>query len=79
MPDDWKPMMTVGAGVYEIRIRTGLEHRVFYLAKYDEAVYVVHAFEKRTRQTREGDIALARERLADLMRFREQEKKKGSP
>jgi phage-related protein len=43
MPDDWKPMMTVGAGVYEIRIRTGLEHRVFYLAKYDEAVYVVHA------------------------------------
>jgi phage-related protein len=79
MPDDWKPMMTVGTGVYEIRIRTGLEHRVFYLAKYEEAVYVIHAFEKRSRQTREADIALARQRLADLTRFREQEKKKGSP
>jgi phage-related protein len=79
MPDDWKPMRTVGTGVYEIRIRTGLEHRVFYLAKYEEAVYVIHAFEKRTRQTREADIASARQRLADLTRFREQEKKKGSP
>ena len=78
MPDDWKPMMTVGAGVYEIRIRTGLEHRVFYLAKYEEAVYVIHAFEKRTRQTREADMAFARQRLVDLTRFREPEKKKGS-
>ena len=78
MPDDWKPMTTVGTGVYEIRIRTGLEHRVFYLAKYDEAVYVIHAFEKRTRQTRQADITLARERLADVVRLREVQKKKGS-
>jgi phage-related protein len=75
MPDDWKAMTTVGSGVYEIRIHTGLEHRVFYVAKYDEAVYVVHAFEKRTRQTREADIALARKRLADFLRERAQEKK----
>jgi len=75
MPDDWKPMATVGAGVYEIRIHTGLEHRVFYVAKYDDAVYVVHAFEKRTSQTREADIAVARKRLADLLRLREQKKK----
>jgi phage-related protein len=65
MPDDWKPMMTVGAGVCEIPIRTGLEHRVFYLAKYEEAVYVIHAFEKPTRQTREADIASERQCLAD--------------
>ena len=71
-------MATVGAGVYEIRIRTGLEHRVFYLAKYDEAVYVIHAFQKRTRQTRQADIALARQRLADVVRLREASKKKGS-
>src|SRR6266849_4232266 len=74
MPDNWKPMTTVGAGVYEIRIHTELEHRVFYVAKYDEAVYVIHAFEKRTRQTREADIALARKRLAEFLGQRGQKK-----
>jgi len=69
-PDDWKPMTLVGPGVYEIRIHTGLEHRVFYVAKHEEAVYVVHAFEKRTRQTRQADIDVARKRFADLPRFR---------
>ena len=75
MPDDWKPMTSVGAGVYEIRIHTALAHRVFYVAKYDDAIYVIHAFEKRTPQTREADIALARKRLADFLRLRGQKKK----
>jgi len=74
MPDDWKPMTIVGAGVYEIRIHTGLEHRVFYVAKYEGAVYVIHAFEKRTPQTREADIALARKRLVDFLRLRGQKR-----
>jgi phage-related protein len=67
MPDDWKPMTTVGHGVYEIRVRTGPEHRV---AKHDEAVYVLHAFEKRTRKTRQADIETGRRRLADVLRGR---------
>jgi len=74
IPDDWKPMPTAGAGVYEIRIHTALEHRVFYIAKYEEAVYVIHAFEKRTPQTREAGIVLARKRLADFLRQRRQKK-----
>jgi phage-related protein len=45
-PNDWKPMTTVGAGVQEIRIHTGLEHRVLCVAKFTEGVYVLHAFEK---------------------------------
>ena len=76
MPDDWKPMTTVGSGVYEIRIHTELEHRVFYVAKYEDAVYVIHAFEKQTSQTREADLALARKRLADFLRLRGQKRKK---
>ena len=72
MPNDWKPMKAVGSGVYEIRIHTGTEHRVFYVAKYDDAIYVLHAFEKRTRQTRQADIALARQRLAELFELRRQ-------
>ena len=74
MPDDWKPMTTVGSGVYEIRIHIQLEYRVFYVAKYEDAVYVIHAFEKRTPQTREADIAVARRRLADFLRLRGQKK-----
>ena len=70
MPSDWKPMTTVGVGVYEIRVHTGAEYRIFYVAKYEEAVYVLHAFEKRTRQTPQAEIVLARKRLADLLRRR---------
>jgi phage-related protein len=64
MPDDFKPLTAVGPGVYEIRLHTGAEYRVLYVAKFAEAVYVLHAFEKRTRRTPETDIALARRRLA---------------
>ena len=73
-PTDWRPMTTVGAGVQEIRVHTGREHRVFYVAKFEEAVYVLHAFEKRTRQTPRRDTELARARLAELMRVRSQRK-----
>ena len=75
MPGDWKPMAAVGAGVNEIRVHTGLEHRVLYVAKYEEAVYVIHAFEKRTAQTRDADIDLARKRLAEFLRVRALKKK----
>jgi phage-related protein len=77
LPVDWKPMTTVGPGVMEIRVHTRLEHRLFYVAKFDEAVYVLHVFEKRTRQTAASDIALARKRLTDLVRRRPP--KRGTP
>ena len=70
LPSDWKPMATVGPGVMEIRVHTRVQHRVFYVAKFDEAVYVLHAFEKRTRKTPTSEIELARKRLADLARRR---------
>ncbi len=70
-PTDWKPMRT-GPGVIEIRIHTRVEHRVFYVAKFEEAVYVIHAFEKQTRRTPQAEIALAKKRLADLIRRRAQ-------
>jgi phage-related protein len=69
-PEDWKPMTTVGPGVREIRIQTDLAHRVFYVAAFDEAVYVLHAFEKRTRKTPPGEVALARDRYRALLRKR---------
>lgn len=75
-PSDSKPMTSVGPGVTEIRVKTRLEHRVFYLAKFEDAVYVLHAFEKRTRQTATRDIDLAKRRLAELIQQRKQKPKK---
>ncbi len=66
-PNDWKSMANVGAGVQEIRIHTGLEHRVFYVARFTEGVYVLHAFEKRTRKTPKRDTDLARDRFRALV------------
>src|ERR1700735_912812 len=51
-PDDWKPFDEVGAGTREIRIReaSGIS-RVMYVAKFDEAIYVLHCFHKKTQVT----------------------------
>jgi phage-related protein len=72
-PNDWKPLPSVGPGVQEIRIHTGLEHRVFYVAKFAEGVYVLHAFEKRTRETPKRELELARDRFRALVMKRRTE------
>ena len=66
-PTDWKPMTSIGSGVFEIRIDTGVERRVFYVAKFQEAVYVLHAFEKKQQRTSKRAIELGRERLSELL------------
>jgi phage-related protein len=75
-PGDWKPMPTVGLGVSEIRIHTTGEYRAFYVAKFAEAVYVIHAFHKQTQKTSQHDIALAQRRYADLVKARRKTKEK---
>ncbi len=68
-PDDWKPMPTVGKGVREIRIREAIGvFRVIYLAKFEDAVYVLHCFQKKAQKTAGSDIELARNRYKELMR-----------
>ena len=69
-PTDWKPMAGVGAGVEEIRVRTGQEHRVFNIARFEEGVSVLHAFEKRSRKTPARDIEVARDRLREVLATR---------
>ena|SRR5258708_23054011 len=66
-PDDWKPMKTIGPGVREIRVRDASgAYRVIYVATFAEAVYVLHAFAKKTQRTSPRDLALAQSRLRDL-------------
>jgi phage-related protein len=70
-PSDWRPMKTIGDGVKEVRIRDEAgAFRVVYLAKLDDAVYVLHCFQKKTEQTSQKDIAMARRRFKDLMKER---------
>ncbi len=71
-PSDWRPIPSIGSGVQEIRIHAHGEYRLLYIAKFAEAVYVLHAFAKRTRKTRQHDIELAKERLSDVVRYRRQ-------
>jgi len=65
-PSDWKPMPSIGVGVREIRIRVSGAFRVIYLASRPEAVYVLHCFQKKTQQTSQQDIELARQRFKQI-------------
>lgn len=65
-PRDWKSVQSVGQGVKEIRIHVRGEWRVIYVAKIRDAVYVLHAFQKKTQKTSQRDIDLARKRYKQI-------------
>ena len=68
-PDTWKPMTTIGQGVREIRIRdTAGAFRVIYVAKFADAVYVLHCFQKKTQRTSKADLDLAAKRYRELVK-----------
>ncbi len=66
-PNDFKPMPSIGKGVEEIRIRdqTGA-YRVIYTARMGAAIYVLHAFQKKTQATAQRDLDLAKKRFTQL-------------
>jgi phage-related protein len=74
-PSAWKPMPTVGLGVREIRVHADGAYRVLYVAKFAEAVYVLHAFAKKTEQTAKRDIDLAKDRFRELVNQRRKERR----
>lgn len=68
-PDDFKPMPAIGRGVEEVRIsEDGGAYRVIYVARRADAVYVLHAFQKKTQATSKKDIDTAKWRFAQLLR-----------
>ncbi|WP_044562814.1 type II toxin-antitoxin system RelE/ParE family toxin [Azospirillum sp. B4] len=81
LPDDWKPMKTVGPGVQEIRLhdQSGI-YRVIYVAKFDDAVYVLHCFQKKSQKTDPADIGIAKDRygaLVDRLKRHKADERKG--
>jgi len=70
-PEDWKPFDEVGAGTREIRIReAGGAFRVMYVAKFEEAVYVLHCFQKKTQATSQQDKRIAEARYRAIVNAR---------
>ncbi len=66
-PDDFKPMTTIGKGVEELRIRDESgAYRIIYTALLSDAVYVLHAFQKKTQATSRRDLELAKQRFNQL-------------
>ena len=61
-------MKSVGPGVREIRISSQGQYRIIYIATFEDAVYVLHAFQKKTQKTPKADIELAKSRLKEVRR-----------
>jgi len=67
-PTDWKSMSIVGPGTREIRIHVEGEYRILYVSKFHDAVYVLHAFAKKTQKTPAAAIDIARARYQEVIR-----------
>ncbi|HET6232796.1 MAG TPA: type II toxin-antitoxin system RelE/ParE family toxin [Longimicrobiaceae bacterium] len=83
MPTDFKPMPDVGSGTYEIRIRVDeggtVQYRVLFVAKFEEAIYVLHAFQKTTETTSKRHKEVAAARYGEVLQLRrELAQRKGS-
>ena len=70
-PDDWKAFEEVGPGTKEIRIKLADgAFRILYVAKFPEAVYVLHCFQKKTEKTSLKDKLIAKTRYKTIIRER---------
>jgi phage-related protein len=74
-PTEWKPFDDVGAGTKEIRIRdaSGI-YRAMYLTKFEEAIYVLHCFQKKTQVTSKQDKVIAAARYRAVVNARKEKK-----
>jgi len=72
-PDNWKPMKSIGPGVREIRVRDEFgAFRMIYIATFADAVYVLHAFQKKRQVTSSTDLTLSELRFRALKRSQKQ-------
>jgi phage-related protein len=74
-PDDWKPFDGVGSGVREIRIKDAQGiYRVMYVSKFEDAIYVLHCFQKKTETTSKHDKEIANTRYRSVLLARKEAK-----
>ena len=78
VPTDYRPMSSVGPGVFELRDQDERSwYRVIYLSRIRDVIHVLHCFEKRSRETPAKEIDTARQRLRTVRARMLQEKKHG--
>ena len=65
-PENWRPMKTVGKGVREVKVVVNGQFRAFYVTSIGNAVYVLHAFQKKTQKTSPKDLALGQQRFKQI-------------
>lgn len=67
-PDHWKPFETIGPGGREIivNVEDGW-YRMMYVAKFEESIYVLHCFQKKTNATSKKDVKIATARYAAVV------------
>jgi phage-related protein len=64
LPANYRPMPSIGQGVYELRDQDERAwYRVIYLKEIKGVIHVLHCFEKQSRKTSKPDIDLAKRRL----------------
>jgi phage-related protein len=73
LPDDWKPMPSIGPGAIEIRLHKPHEHRVIYVSKFEEAIYIIHAFEKKTAKTPLHELHVAQNNYSHMLKIRQEQ------
>ena len=70
-PSDFKALHGVGQGVYELRVREkGNAYRAAYVARFDEALYILHVWQKKSEKTARPDLDLVRARFKMLLQQR---------
>jgi len=69
-PMDSRSMPSIGAGVWELRVRAGGAFRVLYVGKFEESIYVLHAFQKKSRKTSRNDLSIGESRYREVVRQR---------
>jgi phage-related protein len=70
-PTDFRPMPEIGAGTYEVRVREPSGwYRAFDVTKFEEAIYLLHAFEKKTNTTSKKDKDIGKTRYRDMVQRR---------
>lgn len=69
-PKEFKYIPAAGKGVYELRIKVDSQYRVFYVTKFAEGIYVLHAFVKKTQKTAKNDIEMGAKRYKALIEYR---------
>lgn len=73
-PKEFKYIPSVGKGVYELRVKVKMQYRVFYVTKFKEGIYILHAFTKRTQKTSRKDIEIGIKRYKTLIEHRGKKK-----